>query len=66
MRLFNTNTARAGVAVIRAGSLDRSDELDVPVHAWVKRKQPWLVLPKDAEMFEDASTMEVLFKLFAR
>jgi hypothetical protein len=66
VRLFNTNTARPGVAVVRAGSLDRSDEVEVPVHIWVKRKQPWLVLPADAEIFEEAATLEVIFTLFAR
>jgi hypothetical protein len=31
--------------VVRAGTLDRSDELDVVAHIWVKRKQAWLQLP---------------------
>ena len=45
-RIYNTNTARPGVVIVRAGTLDRSDELDVVAHIWVKRKQPWLTLPE--------------------
>lgn len=45
-RIYNTNSGRPGIAVLRAGTLDRSDELEVVVHIWVKRKQPWLTLPE--------------------
>ena len=44
-RIYNSNSARPGVVVVRAGTLDRSDELDIAAHIWVKRKQPWLTLP---------------------
>lgn len=44
-RIFNSNSARPGIVVVRAGTLDRSDELDVVAHIWVKRKQAWLQLP---------------------
>ena len=44
-RIFNSNSARPGIVVVRAGTLDRSDELDVVAHIWVKRKQAWLPLP---------------------
>ena len=43
-RIYNTNSARPNVAVVRAGTLDRSSELRVVAHIWVKRKQPWLTL----------------------
>ena len=43
-RIYNTNSARPNVAVVRAGTLDRSDELRVVAHIWAKRKQPWLTL----------------------
>ena len=45
-RICNSNSARPGVVIVRAGTLDRSDELDVVAHIWVKRKQPWLTLPE--------------------
>jgi hypothetical protein len=37
-RIFNTNTARPGLVVVRAGTLDRSDELKIVAHIWTKRK----------------------------
>ena len=46
-RLWNTNTARAEIAVVRAGTLDASDALIPRAHIWVKRKQPWVVIADD-------------------
>ena len=66
VRLYNTNTMRAGLAVVRAGTLDRSDELDVPTHIFVSGKQAWLTLPADAEIFDKAATTEAIVRLFAR
>ena len=36
-RVYNTNTRRPGLAVVRAGTLDRSDELAIVAHIWTKR-----------------------------
>ena len=47
-RIFNTNTRRPGIAVVRAGTLDDSHRVNVVAHIWVKRKQPWLTLPEAA------------------
>jgi hypothetical protein len=44
-RIFNTNSARPGLAVVRAGTLDRSDELKVVAHIWTKRKMEGIVIP---------------------
>ena len=44
-RLWSTNGALAGVALVRAGTLDRSQELAPRAHMWTKRKQPWVELP---------------------
>src|SRR5689334_3586023 len=33
-RVYNTNTARPGLIVVRAGTLDRSDELKIVAHIW--------------------------------
>ena len=43
-RLWNTNSARPGMAVIRAGTLDASASLVPRAHIWTKRKQPWIVI----------------------
>jgi hypothetical protein len=66
VRLYNTNTMRAGIAVVRAGTLDRSDELEVPLHIWVKRKQPWLTLPAGVETYEEAAPADAILRVFAR
>lgn len=54
-RLYNTNSARPTVAVVRAGTLDRSHELRVVAHIWVKRKQPWLTLNDGAPTWSEAA-----------
>ena len=43
-RLWNTNSARPGLAVVRAGTLDESETLSPRAHIWVMRKQPWIVI----------------------
>lgn len=43
-RLWNTNSARSGVAMVRAGTLDASAGLSPRAHIWTKRMQPWLVI----------------------
>ena len=44
-RVYNTNTARPGLAIVRAGTLDRSDELFIVAHIWVKRKLGGIDIP---------------------
>jgi hypothetical protein len=61
-RLFNTNSARPGVAVIRAGTLDRSHELVVTAHIWTRSKQPWLELPEGAPTWPEAPPPEDMAK----
>jgi hypothetical protein len=57
-RVFNTNSARPGVAVIRAGTLDRSNELRVAAHIWTRSKQPWLELPPDVPSWAESPPPE--------
>ena len=45
-RVFNTNSARPGSVALRAGSLDRSDALNVVAHIWTKRKMKGIVIPE--------------------
>jgi len=66
-RIYNSNSARPGVVVLRAGTLDRSDELDVVAHIWVRRKQPWLGLPDGVPTWpENAPPAELMQALAAR
>ncbi|MDH7638483.1 GFA family protein [Sphingomonas oryzagri] len=59
-RLYNTNTRRPGIAVIRAGTLDESHRIEVAAHIWVKRKQPWLALPEGARTWPEAAPLDDL------
>ncbi len=64
-RIYNTNSARPGVVVLRAGTLDRSDELDVVAHIWVKRMQPWLSLPAVIPAWPEAAPIDDLLRALA-
>lgn len=64
-RVYNSNSARPGVVVVRAGTLDRSDELDVVAHIWVKRKQPWLKLPKEVPAWSEGAPVTELLQALA-
>lgn len=58
-RLWNTNSARPGVAVVRAGTLDASAELSPRAHIWTKRMQPWLVIDEGVPAWlENAPTAD--------
>jgi hypothetical protein len=64
-RIYNTNSARPGVVVVRAGTLDRSDELEVVAHIWVKRKQPWLALQDGTPAWEEGAPLPELLQALA-
>lgn len=64
-RIYNTNSARPGLVIVRAGTLDRSDELDVVAHIWVKRKQPWLTLPAGVPTWPEAAPPVELMRALA-
>ena len=53
-RIYNTNTRRPDVAVIRAGTLDRSQELDCIGHIFTNYRQRWLTIPNDAATWPEA------------
>ncbi|QLC24277.1 GFA family protein [Parasphingopyxis algicola] len=52
VRIYAENTARPGIVVLRAGTLDESSALVPRAHLWVRSKQPWLVLPEDAILYD--------------
>lgn len=55
-RLWNTNSARPGIAVVRAGTLDASDTLVPRFHMWIRRKQPWIVIADNVATFDESPT----------
>lgn len=54
-RLYNTNTRRPGLAVVRAGTLDRSEELTCRAHIYTATKQAWVTIPADVPHWPDAA-----------
>ena len=53
-RIYNTNTRRPGVAVVRAGTLDRSEELECVAHIFTAYRQRWVSLPDDVPQWPEA------------
>lgn len=60
-RVYNTNTRRPGLAVLRAGTLDRSDELNVVAHIWVKRKVGGIDIPDGVPTWPEGAPPAELF-----
>lgn len=54
-RLYNTNTRRPGLAVVRAGTLDRSEELECRAHIYTATKHAWVDLPEGIPQWPDAA-----------
>jgi hypothetical protein len=64
-RVYNSNSARPGIVVVRAGTLDRSDELDAVAHIWAKRKQAWLTLPEGVPTWPEGAPLAELLRALA-
>jgi hypothetical protein len=54
-RIYNTNTRRPGLAVVRAGTLDHSDELSIVAHIWTRRKLGGIEIPEGLPTWEEAA-----------
>jgi len=66
-RVYNTNTRRPGLAVVRAGSLDRSDELTIVAHIWTRRKLAGIDIPDGVPTWpEGAPPADFMAALSAR
>lgn len=62
-RIYNTNTRRPGVAVVRAGTLDRSEELECVAHIFTATRQGWLAIPEGVANWPDAPDLGALGEL---
>jgi hypothetical protein len=51
-RIYGTNDARPGLAIVRAGTFDHSSTLVPDFHVWTSSKQPWITLPEGAVALE--------------
>ncbi len=54
-RVYNTNSARPGSVGVRAGTLDRSDELQIVAHIWAKRKVAGIVIPDGVPAWDEGA-----------
>jgi hypothetical protein len=54
-RIYNTNSARPGLAIVRAGTLDEGDRIVPRLHIWIKRKQPWIALGGDVPCYSESA-----------
>lgn len=51
-RIYTDNDKRPGIANLRAGTLDDSQDLTPATHLWVSSKMPWVEIPQDAVAME--------------
>jgi hypothetical protein len=51
-RIYSTNTSWPEMAILRAGTLDASENLQPGLHIFVSTMQPWLTLPDGVPSFE--------------
>ena len=65
-RIYNTNTRRPGVAVLRAGTLDRSEELECRAHIFTAYRQRWFALPEGVPSWPEAPDMAAFVAVLAR
>ncbi len=54
-RVYNTNTRRPGIVAVRAGTLDRSDDLAIVAHIWTKRKLAGIEIPAGLPTWEEGA-----------
>lgn len=57
-RVYNTNTRRPGLAVVRAGTLDDSEKLAIVLHIWTRRKLAGIEIPEDVPAWPEGAPPE--------
>ena len=65
-RLYNTNTARPGIAIVRAGTVNGSEGLGPRLHIFTSTKQPWITLPEGVPAYPENAPVEVWQSLFGK
>lgn len=64
-RIYNTNSAWPGIAIVRAGTIDGSEALSPRFHIYTSTKQPWITLPEDVPAFAEAGPRAEFQRLLA-
>lgn len=57
-RIYNTNSGRPGLAIVRAGTIDGSETLSPRLHIFTSTKQPWIALPGEVPAWPEAAPIE--------
>lgn len=52
--LYISNSARPRLRTILVGTLNNSQDIKVSAHIYTSRKLPWVILPKEHRIFEEA------------
>jgi hypothetical protein len=65
-RLYSTTTRRPGNALLRAGTLDRSEEIECRAHIFTASKQRWVQLPEGVPAFEGMPKAAVIMAALGR
>lgn len=65
-RVYNTNSLRPGLATVRAGTLDRSDDLFIAAHIWTKRKLNGIEIPANVPFWEESASPADLIRALGR
>jgi len=65
-RLWNTNSSRPGIAVVRAGTLDHNRTIEPLVHIWVKSKQPWVTIAGGVPCFDETPPVAEFAAILSR
>jgi hypothetical protein len=59
-RLWSTSSTIPSLALLRAGTLDRSSELVPSAHIWTQRKQAWVSLGGEVAQWPEGAPMDEL------
>ena len=49
--IYGIDEGRPELAKLQAGTLEDTSEVEAEVHIWAKDKQPWVILPPQAQPF---------------
>lgn len=52
--IYTASTAFPVTVIVKSGTFDDPNVVTPGAHIWVKRKQPWVILPEDVPQFEEA------------
>lgn len=57
-RIYNTTTTRPGIAAVRAGTLDRSEEAECVAHIFTAYRQRWFTIPEGVAAWPEAPSAD--------